>query len=233
MNKGSMSQTARQKLKAVLRELRKNYGPRRQPARDEVVSALIATILSQNTNRANSTAGFNELIRKLPHWNQVADATAAQVAKCIKVSGLSQTKAQRIIRILREIRREQGRIDLEFLRDFTPQKAYDYLMQFKGVGPKTAWCTLMFACGMQVFPVDTHIHRIAIRLGVLEAKATAEAAHEKLARLIDPADRYALHVLLIEHGRRVCLARNPRCSRCFLLRYCPHGKQRMEQAMDV
>lgn len=227
-----MSHAAQEKLKAVLRALRKNYGPRKQPARDEVVGTLIETILSQNTNRGNSTAGFAALTQKFSRWDQVADATEAQVARCIKVSGLSQIKSPRIIRILREIRRERGKIDLEFLRDLTPQQAYDYLMQFKGVGPKTAWCTLMFACGMRVFPVDTHIHRIAIRLGALEAKTTAEAAHERLAPLIDPADRYALHVLLIEHGRKVCLARNPRCSRCFLLRYCPDGKRRMEQAMD-
>ena len=118
---------------------------------------------------------------------------------------------------------------MEFLKSWRPEKAFEYLMKFEGVGPKTAYCVLMFAFGMKVFPVDTHIHRIAIRLGLIKSKATAEQACEKLTPLIAPDDRYAMHVLLIEHGRETCRARNPKCGECALLSLCPEGKRRMRR----
>ena len=116
------------------------------------------------------------------------------------------------------------RLSLEFLRDWPDQRAYEYLLGFDGVGPKTAACVLLFAFGKAVFPVDTHIHRIAIRLGILGQRASAEAAQDILTPLLRPADCYAMHLLLIAHGRQTCKARNPRCPDCCLLDLCPFGR---------
>jgi len=164
------------------------------------------------------------LRERFASWDQVADATTRQIEQCIRPSGLSRQKAPRIRAILRRIRDDRGRIDLRFLADLAPEQAYDYLTAFEGVGPKTAYCVLMFAFGMPVFPVDTHVHRIAVRLGVLGAGCTAAEAHEILTSLIPPRDRYAMHLLLIAHGRAVCRARRPRCEDCRLLEFCPHGR---------
>jgi endonuclease-3 len=191
----------------------------------------VDTILSQNTSAANSDAGYRQLRRRFRSWKQVADAPVEEVERHIRVSGLSNQKAPRIQSILRQIRSERGRIDLQFLSDLDEQSAYDYLRTFPGVGPKTACCTLLFAFGKAVFPVDTHIHRIARRLGLVGAKATAEQAHEVLAPLVAPGDRYEMHVLLIEHGRKTCRAINPRCGECVLLRMCPYGRQRRHSAL--
>jgi endonuclease-3 len=214
----------RRRVGRVLRLLERAYGPRRWRRWGSGVSELVGTILSQNTSNANSSAGYRQLWRRFRSWNRVADAPTAEVERCIRISGLSRIKAPRIQRILRQIRADRGRIDLQFLAGRPPERALEYLLAFDGVGPKTANCVLLFAFGMPVFPVDTHIHRIAIRLGWTRATATAEQAHDLLAPAIAPADRYAMHILLIEHGRVTCKARSPRCEWCDLLALCPFGR---------
>jgi endonuclease-3 len=216
-----------QKLKRIHEQLVRAYGARPWKCWGRGVDVLVDTILSQNTNAANSEAGYRQLRRRFRSWNEVADAHVREVERHIRVSGLSNQKAPWIQQILRQIKQDRGKMDLQFLKDVDDQKAYDYLTKFKGVGPKTANCVLLFAFGKKLFPVDTHIHRIARRLKLISARATAEQAHDLLKPQIPPDDRYEMHVLLIEHGRKTCRAINPKCERCVLLKMCPYGKQRV------
>lgn len=188
----------------------------------DAVGTLIATILSQNTSKANSTAGFGQLTRRFGRqWDRIARARVATIERCIRVAGLSNVKAPRIRAILREIRHRHGSIDLEFLGQLPPDEAYDYLVGFDGVGPKTALCVLLFHFAMPVFPVDTHILRIAKRLGVLDGRVDLARAHEHLTELIPPDRRGEMHLLLIRLGRELCKARNPICEDCPLTDLCP------------
>lgn len=214
----------------VLRRLQKAYGRRPWKCCGKGVDVLVDTILSQNTSNKNSDAGYRQLRRRFRSWNQVADAPVDEIERHIRVSGLSNQKAPRIQNILREIRTDRGKIDLQFLAAMDEQQAYDYLRNFKGVGPKTANCVMLFAFGHAVFPVDTHIHRIARRLQLIPPKATAEQAHDLLKPIIPPKNRYEMHVLLIEHGRKTCKAINPRCEKCVLLELCPFGQSRVRSA---
>jgi endonuclease-3 len=221
-------------MSSVLRRLRRAYGRRPWKCWGKGVDVLVETILSQNTSNANSEAGYRQLRRRFRSWKQVADAEVSEIERHIRVSGLSRIKAPRIRQILREIRDQRdGKIDLQFLADLDESAAYDYLRRFAGVGPKTANCVLLFAFGHGVFPVDTHIHRIARRLGLIGAKASAEAAHDLLKPMIPAKDRYEMHVLLIEHGRKRCRAINPRCRECALLELCPFGRPRVNSAGRV
>lgn len=215
------------KLGQILRRLRGAYGPRPWKCWGKGVDVLVGTILSQNTSNANSSAGYRQLRRQFRSWNQVADATEEQIERHIRTSGLSRQKAPRIRQILREIRDDRGTINLQFLAEMDEQSAYDYLTRFNGVGPKTASCVLLFAFGHPVFPVDTHIHRIVRRLGLIGPRTSAERAHEALKPMIAPSDRYEMHVLLIAHGRAICRAINPRCGECPLLGFCPFGQARV------
>lgn len=217
------------KSTVLLNRLRKAYGRRPWKCWGRGVDVLVDTILSQNTSNKNSDAALRQLRRRFRSWNQVADAPVGEVERHIRVSGLSNQKAPRIQEILRQIKRDRGRMDLQFLADEDEQSAYDYLTNFKGVGPKTANCVLLFAFGQSVFPVDTHIHRIARRLKLIGAKTTAEQAHDLLKPMIPPKDRYEMHVLLIEHGRKTCKAINPKCPECVLLDRCPFGQERMKR----
>jgi len=214
-------------LRRALEILRRLYGQRRRAGRRNPIGVLVATILSQNTNDVNSSAGYENLTRELATWDAVADAPTGQVERLIRVAGLAKTKAARIQAILREIRLRRGRIELDFLAEMDDDEAYRTLTAFKGVGPKTALCTLLLAMSRAVFPVDTHIFRIARRLGVLDEKVPFARAHEVLSSLVRPADRYAMHMLLIAHGRAVCKAARPLCDRCRILHLCPHGQRTM------
>ena len=221
------AESSRCLLRRVRRRLVTQYGPRPWQSSGPAVDMLVGTILSQSTNGANSTLGYRRLREALPTWDQVADAPVRRIERCIRPAGLFRQKAPRIRAILRGIRADRGRIDLQFLAEHKPDAACAYLLAFDGVGPKTAYCVLMFAFGMPVFPVDTHIHRIAIRLGVLADRSTAAEAHDVLASLIHPRSRHAMLLLLIAHGRAVCRARRPRCEDCRLLELCPHGHEVM------
>jgi endonuclease-3 len=222
-----MALATRRKMKSILTRLQRMYGRKHWKCWGKGIDVLVGTILSQNTSAANSDAGYRQLRRRFRSWNQVASAPVNEIERHIRVSGLSRIKAPRIQQILRQIKADVGRIDLQHLADWGPQRAYEYLTNFAGVGPKTAYCVLMFSFGIKVFPVDTHIHRIAIRLGLVDPKASAEETCEALTPLIAPEDRYEMHVLLIEHGRKTCRARNPQCDRCALLPLCPFGRNRL------
>ena len=220
----SAPKPTRRRIAGILSLLQRAHGERPWRRWGKGVDVLVGTILSQNTNKANSSAGFRELTRRFSSWDKVADAPVSAIEKCIRVSGLSRVKAPRIRRILRQIRDDRGRIDLEFLKRRPPQEGLDYLMGFTGVGDKTARCVLLFAFGLPVFPVDTHVNRLSRRLGLVPPNSSPEKTQEFLTPLIPPEKRYALHVLLIAHGREICHARGPQCGDCVLSRRCPSAR---------
>jgi endonuclease III len=214
----------------VCRRLRKQYGPVKLGERLPPLDELIATILSQNTSDRNSDAAFAELRKRFPEWESVRRAPVAQVARAIRTGGLARQKAPRIKAILRQLRARRGELSLDFLHDLPSAEAFRYLRAFAGVGPKTAACVLLFACDKPVLPVDTHVHRVSRRLGLIGPRTSAEKAHEELARLTPPNKVLEFHVQLIRHGRRVCTARDPRCEDCVLLDGCPEGQERLGAA---
>jgi endonuclease-3 len=218
-------------VEEIRERLRKAYGPR--PARrwGRGVDVLVETILSQNTSNRNSAAGYRQLRRRFKTWDEVADAGVEEVERWIRVAGLSRIKAPRIQSILRHVRRERGRITLEFLKRMPPEEAAEYLGQFAGIGPKTVACVLLFAFGMPLFPVDTHIHRIARRLGWIGPKVSAEKAQRVLEPAIAERDRYEMHILLIHHGRTMCKAGRPLCGKCPLLDLCAYGKRNVARSI--
>lgn len=217
----------RRQTRRVLKRLDDAYGPWDRHEVDDPVGCLVGTILSQNTSRGNSSAGYRRLRETLPTWQAVADAPTDTIERAIRVSGLAKTKAPRIRSILRHIRQDRGRVELSFLADLPADEAFAYLTAFDGIGPKTALCVLLFAFEKRVFPVDTHIYRIAIRLGWMDRDVPFARSHEVLTPMIAPADRYAMHILLIAHGRQTCKARSPRCVPCCLLDLCPQGNSKV------
>jgi endonuclease-3 len=185
------------------------------------MTELVLTILSQNTSDTNSGRAFMRLIARYPSWDALHAATEAEIEQEISVGGLAKQKAPRIKAALDAIAAERGGFDLEFLREMSLDEAKAWLQSLKGVGPKTAACVLMFAFGRPAMPVDTHVHRVAQRLGLVPRKTTAEQAHGTLEEIVPPDLVYPFHILLIKHGRRLCHARAPRCADCPLVPDCP------------
>lgn len=211
------------RILAVCRRLHACYGPVETPPRGPLLDELIGTILSQNTSDKTSGPAFDELRRRFGSWEAVREAPVSRIAAAIRRAGLANLKAPRIKAILRRLHGERGALSLEFLRAWPAQAAMHYLTQFPGVGLKTAACVLLFACGRPVLPVDTHVHRVSQRLGLIGPQVSAAAAHEVLGQLVPPRRVLEFHIQLIRHGRACCRARSPQCSRCPLQDICPHG----------
>lgn len=200
------------------------YGhPECTPVR-EPLDELVATILSQNTSSANSGRAFRSLRDRFESWDEVRRAHTREIEDAIRVGGLGRIKAGRIKRLFEEVYRLRGSLALGFLADMPDHDARAFLMQFEGVGVKTASCVLMFSLCRPVFPVDTHVHRVTQRLGFIGSSVSAEAAHEMLQRMIPDEMVYSVHVNLVTHGRRVCKAGSPDCDVCVLLELCSYGQ---------
>jgi len=198
------------------------YGePQWQAGRDPVAS-LVSTIISQNTNDTNRDVAYERLRKRFPTWEQVRDAPTGELIETIRPAGLAPTKGPRIQEALRAITRERGEITLDFLAELPLDQAKAWLSRLNGVGPKTAAIVLLFALGMPAFPVDTHVHRVSKRLGLIGSKVSREQAHVVLEGMMPPDTFYAFHLNLIAHGRKVCHARKPRCEVCNLRDLCDY-----------
>lgn len=186
---------------------------------------LVSTILSQNTNDHNRDAAFTSLRRRFATWEQVRDADPQQVIEAIRSAGLANQKGPRIQAVLQQITDERGSLETDFLAHLPADEAREWLLRFKGVGPKTAAIVLLFSLGKPAFPVDTHIYRVSGRLGLRPDGMSVEDAHPHLAGLFDPVTYAPAHLNLIRLGREVCAARKPNCPACPLLDLCRYGKQ--------
>jgi endonuclease-3 len=197
------------------------YGDHKWRRRRGPLSELIATILSQNTSDANSGRAFASLVDTFGSWEEVARADVAEIAAAIRSGGLSRIKAARLKEILQLIWEERGSLDLTFLDSQPISEARAWLHKLPGVGPKTVGCVLLFSLGKPVLPVDTHVYRVASRLGLIAHSVSVEQAHELLEAIVPPDDIYLFHMNLVEHGRRVCRSQRPRCGGCVLREGCP------------
>lgn len=208
-------------IERILGLLVEQYGSREWRPEQSSLSVLVQTILSQNTSDTNSRRAFESLLASFDSWEEMADASVSQIADSIKTGGLGEIKARYIKQVLEEIRRRRDGFGLDFLRELRLNEARDWLRQLPGVGMKTASCVLIFSLGMPALPVDTHVFRVAKRLGLVDSKVSVEQAHKVLESLVPPGDVYQFHVLLIEHGRKICKARQPLCNQCALRGLCP------------
>jgi len=205
----------------IHRSLKAEYGDHHWHSHDPVAT-LVSTIISQNTNDVNRDRAFERLRKQFSTWEAVRDAPREELTDAIRPAGLAPTKAPRIQKALHRITEERGEIELAFLNEMALEEARTWLLGIPGVGPKTASIVLLFALGRPAFPVDTHVHRVTRRLGLIPEKTSREKAHELLENLIPPEIYYPFHLNLIEHGRTVCHARNPRCDQCILQAHCAY-----------
>ena len=206
----------------IIQNLKAVYGTPKPEQGLDPLDVLIETILSQSTTNANSKRAFESLKHRFPTWESARRARVSSIEAAIKSGGLAKQKSVRIKELLNDINNRRGSLDLAFLRTAPLEEARAFLAGFKGVGPKTVACTLLFAFNRPVFPIDTHIFRIARRLGLIPERCSDEEAHRLMAEMIPEQRYYEVHINLIRLGRQICQPRDPLCERCCLVDYCEY-----------
>lgn len=197
--------------------------PRWAGPRVDAVSELVLTILSQNTADVNSFRAFTALRERYADWDAVLAAPTDELEEVIRPGGLAPTKSRRIQHVLAEVHdATHGTWDLSFLGEWPLEKARDWLISLPGIGRKTAAIVLLFNFGRPQLPVDTHVHRVASRLGMLPPRTPLVRAHDLLEEVLEPDEMYPFHVELIRHGRDTCRAPRPICGLCPLTDVCAY-----------
>lgn len=207
---------------AVLRTLQQTFtmpmwtGTHRNP-----FETLIVTIISQNTADRNTARAFEQLSKRFEIKPEaLAKAENSHIEEALRVAGLYRNKAK-AIKTVSMIITEKFHGSMQTILSQPLDKARKMLMALPGVGPKTADVILLFSARQPTIPVDTHVNRVAKRLGFAPAKGDYETVRMSLQSLYNPRDYLAVHVLLIAHGRRYCKAKRPLCKQCPVSMHCP------------
>lgn len=202
---------------------RKSAYPDHPPLSGEPNSALgtlVVTMLSQASNDVGTRKVYRAMRESFSSWELLAAAPHGELVEVLRPGGLAEGKARNVQASLRRIRRDFGDFSLAALCGWSDEEVYDYLTDLPGVGPKTAACVLLFALRREAFPVDTHVARISRRLGLVPKTYAPARIQTHLEPLIPKGHALALHLNLLEHGRKTCDARKPDCLACVLSKRC-------------
>ncbi len=216
------------KLKKLDELLKKAYRKRKWKPHGSALDVLIGTILSQNTSDVNSERAFESLKSGFKGWKSIDDAPLSKIEEAIKSGGLAKSKSRYIKSALNKVHQDHGRFSLEKIKYYPLEKGLDYLTSFDGVGSKTAACVLLFAFGKPIMPVDTHVHRVSWRMGLVPESDDREKTFKFWFDQSDNLDYYNLHLNIVRHGRRTCKSGSPLCGQCNLPRYCRYYKENVK-----
>ena len=191
---------------------------------------LVSSLLSHRTKNADSARAFKQLRARFATWREVLDADVSEVENAIAPATWPEQKAPRIQAVLRQIEQKRGELSLDFIESLDVAAARAWLEELPGVGPKTSAAVLCFSrLHRRALPVDSHHHRVAIRLGIIPAKLAVGPSHAVLEAML-PADWdaqqvYDNHEILMLHGQKICHHFSPQCDKCVLLDICPTGQK--------
>ena len=175
---------------------------------------LVGTILSQRTKDANTDRASRALFERYPDAPTLAKARLPDIEARIRATGFYRVKARAVRAVAREL--------LERFGGEVP-RTMEELLTLPSVGPKTANCVLVFGYGIPAIPVDTHVHRIANRLGAV-GTATPEATEVALRAVLPERYWIPINPLLVQHGQNLCRPRNPKCRECPIVSECATGR---------
>ncbi|MBZ0265883.1 endonuclease III [bacterium] len=212
--------TLQNKVAKVCQLFEENVGEIDHPTTADPLASLVETLLSHNTNDRNRDIAFKNLLETYPDWEAVHHAPHEELAQVVRVAGLNRQKAKRIQELLAYVKETHGEYTADFLREMTFEEAVEELGHLKGMGFKTIAVVMCFTLGVDVFPVDTHVHRLSKRIGFVPEKYDAVKTFKAMRPLVPEGKSYQFHLHLITHGRQVCHARKPKCEECFVREHC-------------
>lgn len=206
--------------------LLQTYGERPLVPRRDPMHELISTMLSHRTNAANENLAYAQMWEQFGSWEGIRDAPVDALTEAISPSTFPDAKAPNIKATLKRIIEERGEPNIDFLQTLSPEDGLKWLTLLPGVGVKTATLVLLFCFAKPVMPVDTHLHRVSGRIGLIGMKTSAEAAHWELLAMLPnaPYILYNFHTRMLKHGQVICTYNHPKCPECPLLELCNYGQ---------
>ncbi len=193
--------------------------------RKDPLDELMLTILSQNTNDRNRDNAYSRLRAAYSTWEAVMNAPVGSVEEAIRPAGLSRQKSVRIQGVLHWVADTFGSLSLTGIGALGDDEAITLLTTQKGVGLKTAAVLLAFSFDRDLCPVDTHVHRIAQRLGWVGMGSTADKVFTSIRWKIPAGKSSTFHLNLLKFGRTICSARSPQCGACPLWSKCVYPEK--------
>ena len=212
----------REKAQVAYERLLATYGDNPLVPRREPMHELVSTMLSHRTTGKNEDLAYERMWQRFGSWEAIRDAPVEELAEAIAPSNFAEVKAPNIKKTLARIIEERGEATIDFLKEMPTDEALKWLVALPGVGVKTATLVLLFCFAKPVLPVDTHVHRVSQRLGLIGPKVDPTAAHPILLALLppEPPVLYNFHLNMLRHGQKVCVWGAPRCARCPLTEIC-------------
>lgn len=217
-------------IRRVVEILEETHGSPRHGNKDDPFDELMFIILSQMTTQPSFDRVFESFRSKAGGWADLTSVPVKKIAAWIKDAGLSREKAPRLTAIATELCIDFGFPTLEPLRSLGDEEMEAYLLRLPGVGLKTAKCVMMYSFGREVLPADTHVGRLAVRLGMVTPGLSSKALHRDLEAVVPPPLRYSFHVNGLAHGRAFCRSRVPLCGTCPLKDLCPESPRGAAEA---
>jgi endonuclease-3 len=223
------------KIDIVYERLVELHGERERIPRREPMHELISTMLSHRTTQQNEATAYKRMRDKFGSWENIRDADTAELAEAIETSNYPEQKAPRVQEVLRRIIEERGEANIDFLAEMPIDEAMAWLTDLPGVGVKTATLVLLFCFGKPVLPVDTHVHRVSQRVGLISEKTNPTAAHDILLAMLPKDDHviYNYHIALLKHGQKICKWGRPICEKCPLPDICDWYQEHRAQSSSI
>lgn len=202
---------------------------------DDPLAETVYILLSQQTRESVYLPTFTLLRHRYPRWLDVLAATDSDLEKVVEPCGFHRQRAAKIKTLLAAVdnaNRDRATgpygsrasdLTLDFLHDMPDSDAERFLVSLPGIGPKSARCVLAFALARPAFAVDTHVHRVFSRLGLVKSMGRKKD-HDPFQDAVPPQIRKRLHINLVHHGRAVCHAQNAHCGECILVSFCKTGQ---------
>ncbi len=210
---------ARKDIPEIVKRIRKSLGETRATvSRESPFEVLISTVLSQRTRDENTERASARLFRKYKNPRQLSQASLKEIESLIRPSGFYKVKALRIKEISRIlVEKYKGKVPRDFGR----------LMSLPGVGRKTANCVLVYAYGIPAIPVDTHVHRISNRIGLVKTR-TPEQTETTLLKAVPRKYWVEFNDLFVKFGQRTCKPMKPECWGCPIVKYCEYPNKNLK-----
>ena len=193
---------------------------------EDPLDELVFILLSAQTESYLYRQTYRDLRAAYSPWDRLLNASETEIAAVIRCGGLARKKASQLKAALHQIKETRGTLSLQFLEGLSDAEAFEYLNALPGIGVKSAKCVMMYSLNRAVFPVDTHVWRIARRLGIAPPVAKpSEAQQHDLEKQIPRDIRFSLHVNFVKLGQQQCTAYFPKCGVCPLSDLCPSNGQ--------